>query len=150
MHFTDYDTRVSAYAVIVDGDKILLTWYNGSGRGEAGWALPGGGVELGESLEEAVAREVKEETGYDVEVGDLLVAHVFSEPDGPRPPRPYQGVRVAFEARIVGGRLGTLEVGGTTDFAEWRSIDDPEITRDGSTSDINRLAIAAWRERRAR
>ncbi|MBO0842925.1 MAG: NUDIX domain-containing protein [Nocardioides sp.] len=146
MHYTDYDTRVSAYALIIDGEKILLTWYNGTGRGEPGWALPGGGMELGESFEQTVAREVKEETGYDVEVGDLLVAHVFSDADGPRPPRPYQGVRIVFSARIVGGELGTLEVGGTTDFAEWRSLDDQEITQD-STTDIVGLAIEAWRAR---
>jgi 8-oxo-dGTP diphosphatase len=42
--FTEYDTRLAAYALIVDDrERILLTWYNGKGRGEPGWTLPGGG-----------------------------------------------------------------------------------------------------------
>jgi hypothetical protein len=41
MHFADYDTRLAAHAVIVDGDRVLLTWYNGA---EPQWTLPGGGT----------------------------------------------------------------------------------------------------------
>jgi 8-oxo-dGTP diphosphatase len=36
------------------------------------WSLPGGGVERGETLKEAAIREVKEETGYDIDVGDIV------------------------------------------------------------------------------
>lgn len=36
MHFTDYDLRLAAYAVIVRDEQILLTWYNGKGHGMAG------------------------------------------------------------------------------------------------------------------
>ena len=35
LEFVDYDTRVAAYAVIVDGDRILLSWWNGEGHGDA-------------------------------------------------------------------------------------------------------------------
>ncbi|WEG12842.1 NUDIX hydrolase [Pullulanibacillus sp. KACC 23026] len=55
---------VSAGAVVLnDEGKILLI--NGPRRG---WEQPGGQVELGESIEEAVKREVKEESGIDIEV----------------------------------------------------------------------------------
>ena len=57
LEFYDYDTRVAAYAVIVEGDRILLSWWNGEGRGGQAWSLPGGGVDLPESPERA--RSVK-------------------------------------------------------------------------------------------
>jgi len=58
VHYTQYDTPVAAYAVLVDADdRILLTWWNGEGRAEGLWSMPGGGVEFDESVEEAVARD---------------------------------------------------------------------------------------------
>jgi 8-oxo-dGTP diphosphatase len=57
------------------------------------WALPGGFVELGESVEEAAVREAKEETGLDVELKKL--AGVFSDPD--RDPRGHT-VSICFTA----------------------------------------------------
>lgn len=125
MHFSDCDTRLAAYAFITDPNGgLLLTWFNGS---TPQWTLPGGGVEYGESIEEAVVREVREETGYDVAVGRPLTTHTSWSADGPRPPRPFRSVRVIFAATVVGGELGTLEVAGTTDYAQWidlASIDD--------------------------
>ena len=65
------DTRVAAYAVIIDADdRILLAHWNEGRR--AAWTLPGGGLEAGEDPEHAARREVREETGYRVSVGDLL------------------------------------------------------------------------------
>ncbi|MEJ7834425.1 MAG: NUDIX domain-containing protein [Nocardioides sp.] len=145
MEFTDYDTRLAAYALIVDdSDRVLLTWFNGSERSAPGWTLPGGGVEYDETLVEAVVREVHEEAGYDVEVGAPLVAHSWTtRDDGPRPPRPYKAVRVVFDARIVGGELGTLETGGTTDHAEWIPLS--EVRTHASRADIVDVAVSAWR-----
>ena len=120
MHFSDCDTRLAAYAFITDPNRgLLLTWFNGS---RPQWTLPGGGVEYGESMEEAVVREVREETGYDVVVGRPLTTHTSWSADGPRPPRPFRSVRVLFSASVVGGELGPLEVGGTTDYAQWIDI----------------------------
>lgn len=47
MHFTEYHTRLAAYAAIVnDAGELLLTWFNGgTDPSNAGWSLPGGGVE---------------------------------------------------------------------------------------------------------
>jgi 8-oxo-dGTP diphosphatase len=56
---------VGVGAVILDGEKILLEQRkNEPSKGK--WSVPGGLVELGESMEEAVIREVKEETGLEV------------------------------------------------------------------------------------
>ncbi|EGD40331.1 putative MutT/nudix family protein [Nocardioidaceae bacterium Broad-1] len=143
MHFTEYDTRVAAYAVIIDAGRILLSWFNGNHRTEPGWTLPGGGVDYGEQMPAAVRREVKEETGYDVEVGAPLTTNVYVVPFEPGR-RPYQSTRVIFEARIVGGELGTLEVDGTTDFAEWVPLEKAAQVPE-SAADIVRLGIEAWR-----
>ena len=58
-------------AVVLAGDQVLLV-KRGSPPSQGLWSLPGGAVETGESLREAVAREVAEETGVAVEVGPLL------------------------------------------------------------------------------
>jgi 8-oxo-dGTP pyrophosphatase MutT (NUDIX family) len=72
------------------------------------WALPGGGHEIGESIAETVVREVKEETGYDVEVTGLSgtytnPGHVMAYEDG----EVRQQFSIAFTARLVGGEART-------------------------------------------
>lgn len=56
--------RPSVYAIIVDKGKVLLlnTFHTGT------YALPGGGIDIGETIEEALKREVREETGLEIEV----------------------------------------------------------------------------------
>lgn len=63
--------RLAVGAVVVARDRILLV-RRATEPAAGKWSVPGGRVEEGETLEEAVRREVKEETGLDVEVGDLL------------------------------------------------------------------------------
>ncbi|MGV9591432.1 NUDIX hydrolase [Streptomyces tendae] len=70
------------------------------------WALPGGGVDVGESAPDAAVRETKEETGFDVEVTSLVgiytnPAHVMAYDDG----EVRQQFSICFRARIVGGEL---------------------------------------------
>lgn len=125
MHHSEYDTRLAAYAVMVDAqDRVLLTWYNGSGRPKPGWSLPGGGIDYAETIEEGLRREVFEETGYHVEVGPILTADSFTGPPDGDDGRPFKGIRLLYAARICGGTLGTQEVGGSTDFARWIPVAD--------------------------
>lgn len=58
-------------AVVRDASRRLLVVRRGKPPLEGCWTLPGGAVEAGEHLREAVVREVREETGLCVEVGDL-------------------------------------------------------------------------------
>ncbi len=62
-----------------------------------GWALPGGFVDYGESLESAAAREAKEETGLDIEL--IRQFHTYSEPD--RDPRRHT-ITTVYIARAQG------------------------------------------------
>lgn len=61
--------KVGAFALITSGDRLLLVKQN---YGKRLWALPGGLSEPGEELVETARREVLEETGLDVEIGDLV------------------------------------------------------------------------------
>ncbi len=63
--------RPSAYGVVVHEGRILLA----TGIHTHKYVLPGGGVKLGEPVEDALKRELYEETGIQIAVGDLLHAH---------------------------------------------------------------------------
>lgn len=54
-----------------------------------------------------------------VRVGAPVVVHSFTEPRGGRGGRPFKAVRMLYSAIIVGGQLGTTEIGGSTDLAAW-------------------------------
>jgi len=74
-----FTLRVSAYGVCMHENKILLVKVRSSGK----WFFPGGGVEIGEKLEEAVIRECKEETNIDVKVNkyiDVLETYFYYDP----------------------------------------------------------------------
>jgi len=67
--------RPRACAAILDKDKILMVCHqNGS---HTYWTLPGGGVDEGETFEQTIIREVKEESGLDVSVSDLLFTEEY-------------------------------------------------------------------------
>jgi 8-oxo-dGTP diphosphatase len=77
------DLRVAAYAVVIDAeDRLLLAHWNEGRR--AAWTMPGGGLEPGEDPERAARREVREETGYKVEIDELLGIHSRVIPPGRR------------------------------------------------------------------
>ena len=96
------------------------------------WSLPGGHVEFGESLEQAVRREVREETGLDVAVLRRIdIAEIIG---GAGTPSPHHYVLIVFAAEI---RRGTLLAGD--DAAEARFVAPAEFDELPMTDDTRRL-----------
>ncbi|CAN5542999.1 hypothetical protein BH11ARM2_BH11ARM2_27180 [soil metagenome] len=112
--------RLAAYAIARREGRMLFCRL-ASGIPSAGsWTLPGGGLEFGEHPEQAVVREVKEETGIDVRVRRLL-----SVQSDMIPLRgvPYQAIRFYYEVEIIGGEL-TPESQGSTDLCAFLSPEE--------------------------
>lgn len=89
--------EIRATALLVEDDALLVVQ---QAVGSRGWSLPGGRVEPGETLEDAVIREVAEETGLECRVDRL--AYVADKPDSAPPI-----VHVTFVVSRVGGELRT-------------------------------------------
>ena len=103
--------------VVIPSDKGVVLVRRGSEPYEGQWALPGGFVEVGETVEQAALREAAEETGLAVELARLV--GVYSDPE--RDPRGHN-VSVAFLARVVGGDLVAA-----TDAAEVAVLDPDSV-----------------------
>ena len=110
---------VGVGAVALDGDCVLLV-KRGHEPLKGEWSLPGGAVELGETLEAAVAREVREETDLDVAVGPIVdvLDRLHRDPDGRVR---YHYVLVDFLCHV---RSGTLAPGSDADDAVWARLDE--------------------------
>ena len=87
-------------AVIQDGALLMVR--RGRGANAGLWAIPGGKVDYGESLQEAAVREVREETGIDVELGEVVWV---GEAMGPGDPPAWHFTLVDFRGRMIGGNL---------------------------------------------
>lgn len=135
--------RVAVGAVVLFENKVVLV-LRGQAPSKGMWAVPGGRVELGESLQAAAEREVLEETGLRVQAGEVVFTFdaIERDPDG----------RVKYHYVIL-DLLATplnpnapLNPGDDADDARWFSrgqINQPDLPISATTRNLlNRLMTA--------
>jgi 8-oxo-dGTP diphosphatase len=137
---------VGVGAVIIQGDQVLLVQRgNEPGRGQ--WGIPGGAIELGEPLRQAIQREVQEECGLEIEVGPVIEAvDVIVHDEAGRIRFHYVVVDLLAEA--VGGRLTP---GSDILAARWVKADEfAQLNLSERVVKVLRKAFEVRREREGR
>ena len=127
MSITSKNTRVSSVGIIIDkNDRILLCRLSKKVLDGAGkWTLPGGGIDFGEDPKDALVREVKEETGLNAQVKELLdisseVVSFRDNREGTHDVFSIHAVRIIYSAEVESGNL-KVEQDGSTDACAWFS-----------------------------
>ncbi len=115
---TDRPGPVVGVGALIISDGRLLMIERGRGANRGLWSVPGGRVEYGERLAEALVREVREETSLEVEVGEMVWA---GETMGPGDPPAWHYVLVDFLATVRGGEL---RPGDDAAAAEWVLLEE--------------------------
>jgi 8-oxo-dGTP pyrophosphatase MutT (NUDIX family) len=118
--------RVAAYAVVTSVRGVLLTQFNDLTHVPGDWGLPGGGLDDGESPVDGVHREVWEETGQRIELGELLTVQsqhwVGRAPSGVL--EDFHAVRIVYAAKCPEPTDVVIhDVGGTTSDARWVPVE---------------------------
>jgi 8-oxo-dGTP diphosphatase len=133
--------RTAAYGIAIRDNHVLLTRIARTEvLGETGlWMLPGGGIEHGEHPEEAVIRELAEETGYTVTVDRLL--HAGSDHrqlDFPDTSVDWHNVYLTYAVTITGGQPSD-EADGTMTTPTWFPLDGLPEMLPASRAILNRV-----------
>ena len=115
----------SVTTIVTDGDGALLMVHR---TDNDLWSIPGGAMDLGESIAHAAMRETKEETGLDVEVTGIVgiytnPRHVMAYDDG----EVRQQFSVCFTTRLLGGQLRTSTETSKVQFVQRSDLDGLNI-----------------------
>jgi len=137
---------VGVGGVVIDNGRALLV-RRGAAPAQGEWSIPGGLLEVGETIEQGVARELAEETGLKVRVVELLevLERIFPAPPGengapPDPRRPqYHFVILDY---LCEPRGGTLAAG--SDAAEFAWAREEDLGKFGVTPAVNRVVRKAF------
>jgi 8-oxo-dGTP diphosphatase len=132
---------VGVGALILDRDRILMA-QRGKEPLKGWWSLPGGALETGEALADAVRREVREETGLEIE--PLGVLEIFERimRDAAGVPE-YHYVLIDYVCRITGGLLAAGDDVCRVEWVRRRDLPNLQIT-EGTLGVIEK----AFRQRR--
>ncbi len=130
---------VGVGAVVWDGKRVLLE-RRGQPPAQDTWALPGGLIELGETAEAAVAREVLEECGIRVQVGPVLGLFQPIERDADERIR-FHFVVIDFLAYYAGGDLIRGSDAAEVRWADPNDLDEYKLTPIGQQMIAKAMAI---------
>jgi ADP-ribose pyrophosphatase YjhB (NUDIX family) len=127
------DPKVGSAVLAVDDANRVLLVKRGVDPGRGGWCMPGGFIEQGETPQAAAIRECHEESGYEVEITNLIDVYYYENFRG-------SGLLIIYKGQIVGGNP---QPGDDAEEVGFFGIDElPENI--AFTSNIQ--ALAAWRE----
>lgn len=117
----NFKFRISVYGALYKRDKILVQRHP---KLES-FGLPGGGIEIGETLKNALSREFKEETGLEVDIGNLItVTEDYFTYEG----EDSHSVLITYEVKRKGGRL--MPQGNQDDTGEVKFMDLEKINEE--------------------
>lgn len=130
--------QVAGVAIVThaEDDKFLLV-QRGEDPGKDLWGLPGGFVELGETVQTALTREILEETGYEIKPGSMVGVWSFFNDS-----KKISGVALVYTTRVIGGEL---QIASDSVAAEWVTYD--EAQKFPIAFETHREALAKWQEK---
>ena len=137
---------VAVGAIVTDGERVLLI-QRGHPPGQGLWSIPGGRVELGETLHAALRREIQEECGLDVDVGDvaIMLDRVTRDSDGSV--RSHYLI-LDFWSTPVGSPIPDVRASSDASDAGWYTLD--QIRQLPTTNKLADYLEEALRRRAAR
>lgn len=141
--------RPSVYGIVIRDGKNLLSPQHGTG-----YDLPGGGMEYGESLEQAVIREVKEETGIDVRPINQLATRTqlfVWKPNEKNERKATQSILIYYLCEVLGGTLSVdgfdIDEKNYAELAEWVDLAEIDTIGVASTVDYRELVKVAMQNK---
>ena len=130
---------LGAAAVAFDAGGRVLLVRRGQAPDAGEWSIPGGAVELGESIAAALRREVREETGLDLDVGDFLEVYERIERDAAGAVR-FHFVVLDHRCTVIGGELRAGD-----DAAEVALVEPADLDRYAMADSVRTVIASAMR-----